>query len=62
MIQSMVKWDHSTEWSVADFSGKVNLFYPLINIFKYSVIYIFYELIFVIIRVWNFSTFIVQIF
>ncbi|NEU32754.1 acyltransferase domain-containing protein, partial [bacterium LRH843] len=22
MIQSMIKWDHSTEWSVADFSGK----------------------------------------
>lgn len=23
MIQSLIKWDHSTEWSVADFSGKV---------------------------------------
>lgn len=23
MIASMVEWDHSTEWSVADFSGKV---------------------------------------
>ncbi|XP_075224694.1 fatty acid synthase-like [Lycorma delicatula] len=22
MIQSMIKWDHSTEWSVANFSGK----------------------------------------
>lgn len=22
MIQSLIKWDHSTEWSVADFSGK----------------------------------------
>lgn len=22
MISSMIKWDHSTEWSVADFCGK----------------------------------------
>lgn len=22
MMASMVKWDHSTEWAVADFSGK----------------------------------------
>lgn len=24
MIQSMVQWDHATEWSVADFSDMVN--------------------------------------
>jgi len=24
MLSSMVKWDHSMEWSVASFGGKVN--------------------------------------
>jgi len=24
MLASMVKWDHSMEWSVANFGGKVN--------------------------------------
>lgn len=26
MLSSLVEWDHSTEWSVADFSGRVRLF------------------------------------
>lgn len=26
MINSMIEWDHSTEWSVADFSGKGSSF------------------------------------
>lgn len=30
MIQSLIEWDHSIEWAVADFSKKVDL-----NIFNY---------------------------
>lgn len=25
MIQSLIEWDHSTQWAVAEFTSKVNL-------------------------------------
>lgn len=31
MLASMVKWDHSMEWSVADFGGKVSLFKNILD-------------------------------